>query len=203
MIALIDYEMGNLGSVHKALEKAGLDVRITDSPQVARDASGIVLPGVGAFVAAIENLRKRGLDTVILDEIGKGKPFLGICLGLQMLFETSDEGTGAQGLGLFKGKTMRFTHDLKVPHMGWNQLRFKNRGALGQGIPEDAFYYFVHSYHVAPEDESIVMTTTDYGYEFVSSITRDNITATQFHPEKSQKWGHKLLANFKAFVDNS
>lgn len=196
MIALIDYEMGNLGSVSKALEKAGFDVRITDSPQTVRDAAGIVLPGVGAFVAAIENLRKRVLDTVILDEIAKGKPFLGICLGLQMLFESGDEGAGAQGLGLFKGKTVRFTHGLKVPHMGWNQLNFKNRGALGADIPEGAFFYFVHSYHVAPEDESIVMCTTNYGYDFVSAITRDNVTATQFHPEKSQKWGHKLLANF-------
>ena len=200
MIAIVDYGMGNLGSVHKALEKVGQDVRVTDSAQAIKDAAGIVLPGVGAISAAVQNMRKTGLDTVILDEIAKGKPFLGICLGLQMLFEYSDEGEGCEGFGLFKGKVIRFTHDLKVPHMGWNQLQFVNRGPVGADIPEESFFYFVHSFHVAPEDESIVMTRTDYGYEFVSAVTRDNVTAVQYHPEKSQKWGLKMLDNFGKFV---
>jgi len=196
MIALIDYGMGNLGSVQKGLERAGIDVRITDSPAVIRDAAGIVLPGVGALVAALENIRGKGLDQVIMEQIRSGKPFLGICLGLQMLFEYGEEGQGAEGLGLFKGKVVRFRHDLKVPHMGWNQLRFVNRGEVGKDIPDGAFFYFVHSYYVEPEDESIVMTRTDYGIDFVSSITKDNVTAVQFHPEKSQRMGAMLLENF-------
>lgn len=196
MIAIVDYGMGNLRSVRKGLEKAGADARVTAAAQDLRDAAGIVLPGVGAFAAAAHNLRASGLDTVILDEIQKGKPFLGICLGLQMLFEYGEEGEGAEGFGLFKGRVIRFTHDLKVPHMGWNQLQFVNRGPVGVDIPEDTFVYFVHSYHVAPEDESIVMAKTEYGYEFVSAITKDNITACQFHPEKSQAWGLKMLENF-------
>lgn len=196
MIAIVDYGMGNLRSVQKGFERVGVDARITDSAATLRDAAGIVLPGVGAFSAAMENLQRVSLDTLILDEIKKGKPFFGICLGLQLLFEYSDEFEGSKGFGLFKGKVIRFTHDLKVPHMGWNQLKFENRGSVGADIPDESFFYFVHSYHVAPEDDSIVMTRTHYGYDFVSSVTRDNVTAVQFHPEKSQKWGLRMLENF-------
>lgn len=196
MVAIVDYGMGNLRSVQKGLEKAGIEAKITDSAAVLKDAEGVVLPGVGAFSAAVENLRARKLDEVILSQIKAGKPFLGICLGLQLLFEGSDEGQGAEGFGLFKGRVVRFTHGLKVPHMGWNQVRLVNAGATGAGIRDESFFYFVHSYYVAPEDESIVMGVTDYGIEFVSAVTRDNVTAVQFHPEKSQKSGLALLENF-------
>jgi len=196
MIAIIDYGMGNLRSVQKGFEKAGFDARIVASAQTLKDAGGIVLPGVGAFAAATKNLDAAGLIDTIISQINSGKPFLGICLGLQLLFEYSEEGERIPGLGLFAGKVVRFNGDLKVPHMGWNQLLFrKNTDAL-RGIPDTSFFYFVHSYYVAPEDSTLAMTVTNYGIEFVSSIARDNITAVQFHPEKSQRMGLKLLENF-------
>jgi glutamine amidotransferase len=197
MIAIIDYGMGNLRSVQKGFEKAGLDARIVTAEKDVRDARGVVLPGVGAFAAAMENLDKIGLTSVILDEIASGKPFLGICLGLQMLFEYSEEFKRVPGLALFKGKVARFTGDMKVPHLGWNQLEFRKRVPAVEGIPEGSFFYFVHSYYVAPEDDSLALTVTNYeGFEFVSSIAKDNVTAVQFHPEKSQRMGLKLLRNF-------
>jgi imidazole glycerol-phosphate synthase subunit HisH len=196
MIAIIDYGMGNLGSVLKGFEKVGCDARIVTNAAEMDNASGIVLPGVGACAAAMQNLDAAGLIDPILSQIKSGKPFLGICLGLQMLFEKSEEGAGSPCLGLFKGRVVKFEGDMKIPHMGWNQLHFKNRGAVGVDIPEDSFFYFVHSYYVAPEDESITMATTDYGIDFVSAITWQNVTATQFHPEKSQKLGLRMLENF-------
>ncbi|HOO55430.1 MAG TPA: imidazole glycerol phosphate synthase subunit HisH [bacterium] len=196
MIAIIDYGMGNLGSVFKALEGVGCDVRIVDTVKDISDADGIVLPGVGAMSAAMNNLERHGLIETVIGQIKSGKPFLGICLGLQMLFEYSEEGGRVDGLGVLKGKVARFTDELKVPHMGWNQLNFKKRPDVVEGIPEGSFFYFVHSFYVVPDDDDVVMTTTDYGIDFVSSISVDNITAVQFHPEKSQKWGLKLLENF-------
>ena len=196
MIAIVDYGMGNLRSVQKAFERVGADARVTTSATDVRDASGVVLPGVGAFAAAMKNLDSQGLADLIVAQIKSGKPFLGICLGLQMLFDYSEEGERIPGLGVFPGKATRFRGDLKVPHMGWNQLEFRNRGAVADGIPDGSFFYFVHSFLVEPEDPSLAMTVTDYGGEFVSSITRDNVSAVQFHPEKSQRMGMKLLENF-------
>jgi imidazole glycerol-phosphate synthase subunit HisH len=196
MIAIVDYGMGNLRSVQKGLERVGCDARIVTGAKDLDGAAGVVLPGVGAFAAAMKNLEARKLTGPILKQIKSGKPFLGICLGLQMLFDCSEEFERTPGLGLFPGKVVRFAGDLKVPHMGWNQCFFRNRGTTGDGIPDGSFFYFVHSFYVAPDDASLAMTVTDYGIEFVSSITKDNITAVQFHPEKSQKWGLKLLENF-------
>jgi len=142
-----------------------------------------------------------GLIDTVISQIKSGKQFLGICLGLQMLFEYGEEFGRAPGLGLFAGKVVRFSGGLKVPHMGWNQCFFRNRGEVGRDVPDGAFFYFVHSYYVVPEDASLTMTVTDYGVEFVSSITKDNVTAVQFHPEKSQRWGLKLLDNFRKAVE--
>lgn len=196
MIAVIDYGMGNLGSVSKGCQKVGLDARIVTDAQSIKDAAGIILPGVGALGAAMRNLDQAGLIDVIINEIRGGKPFLGICLGLQMLFEHGEEGGGVEGMGVLKGKVVRFTGDMKVPHMGWNQVYFKNRGFVDDSIPDGSFFYFVHSYYVAPEDPSVIMATTPYGLDFASAVTVDNITATQFHPEKSQKLGLRLLELF-------
>jgi len=196
MIALIDYGMGNLHSVHKALQHVGLDVKITSSVQDIKDSTGIVLPGVGAFPAAMANLRQFGIVEPLLSEIAKGKSYLGICLGLQLLFTRGDEGEGAEGLNLFKGNVVRFKPDVKIPHMGWNQLKIKKNTAHFSGISDGSFFYFVHSYHVRPEDESIVAVVTSYGSDFVSAVASDNIFAVQFHPEKSQKAGLQMLANF-------
>lgn len=196
MIAVIDYGMGNLGSVHKGCQKVGLDARIVTDAQSIRDAAGIILPGVGALGAAMRNLDRAGLIDVIKQEIQGGKPFLGICLGLQMLFDYGEESGNVPGMGIIKGKVVRFTGDMKVPHMGWNQLYFKNRGFVDDSIPDGSFFYFVHSYYVVPEDSSVIMSTTPYGEDFVSAITVDNITATQFHPEKSQKLGLRMLELF-------
>jgi len=197
MIAIIDYGMGNLRSVQKGFEKVGFDARIVTAKTDIEAAAGVVLPGVGAFSAAMKNLEEAGIVETIIDQIKAGKPFLGICLGLQMLFSYSEEGTvRTPGLDLFPGAVVRFTGDMKVPHMGWNQLLFRNRGEAADGIPDGSFFYFVHSFYVVPEDPTITMTMTNYGYDFVSSITKDNITAVQFHPEKSQRMGLKLLENF-------
>ena len=196
MIAIIDYGMGNLRSVQKGFEKAGFDARIVTSAKDIKDAAGLVLPGVGAFAAATENLEKAGLIETIISQIKSGKPFLGICLGLQLLFEYSEEGRRIPGLGFYKGKVVRFTGDMKIPHMGWNQLSFRQKTAVVEGVPDLSFVYFVHSFYVVPEDESLALSVTNYGYDFVSAIARDNVTAVQFHPEKSQKMGLRILQNF-------
>jgi glutamine amidotransferase len=201
-IAIIDYDMANLRSVQKAFEQVGHAATIIRRPEQIDQADKIVLPGVGAFADAVVTLRQRELAGPILRHIDKGKPFLGICLGLQMLFDTGYEDGVHQGLGVFRGKCIRFDVDetmgLKVPHMGWNQLEVKRRAPIFRDLPEQGSVYFVHSYYVVPEDESLIATTTDYGRPFVSSIWRDNVMATQFHPEKSQKVGLGILANFAA-----
>jgi len=201
MIALIDYGMGNLGSVHKALLKVGCEATITDDPKLIADAHGVVLPGVGAFDDCMRNLVGRGLDVAVKQAVAAGKPFMGICLGLQMLFDSSEEGGQCPGLGIIPGKVVRFTHELKIPQIGWNQINIKADAPHLAGVDEGSWVYFVHSYYVVPEDESVVATTTDYGYEFVSSIRRDNVFASQFHPEKSQATGLRILANFAAVCE--
>ena len=199
-IAIIDYGMANLRSVQKAFEQVGVRADIVSSPDEVSKYDRVVLPGVGAFKDAVRTLRDSGLADPILHHISRGRPFLGICLGLQMLFDVGYEDGEHQGLGLLKGACVRFDVDqklgLKVPHMGWNQLDVRRRSPLFRDLTNGAGVYFVHSYHVVPKDEAVVATTTDYGRPFVSSIWRDNVMATQFHPEKSQKVGLGILANF-------
>ena len=201
-VAILDYGMANLRSVQKGFEQVGARAEIISEPEQIDAADKIVLPGVGAFRDAIATLRQRGHDQAIRRYIDSGKPFLGICLGLQMLFDVGYEDGEHRGLGVFRGACVRFKVDqelgLKVPHMGWNQLEIRRYSPLTREIPRDAGVYFVHSYHVTTPDDSLVATTTDYGRPFVSSVWKDNVMATQFHPEKSQKVGLQILSNFAA-----
>ena len=196
MIAIVDYDMGNLRSVQKAFEKVGASAKITRDPEVIAAAAGLVLPGVGAFGVCMEKLTGYRLTGPIKDFIASGRPFLGICLGLQLLFEESMEFGSKKGLGILKGRVLRFpSTDLKVPHMGWNSVRFQKDSRLMKGLNDNAYFYFVHSFYVKPEEE-VALCTTDYGLEFCSAVERGNIFATQFHPEKSQNDGLKILENF-------
>lgn len=199
MITIVDYGMGNLRSVQKACEKLGATAEIATTPAAIRAAGKLILPGVGAFRDAIHELQRLNLVEPILAHIRADKPFLGICLGLQMLFDISYEDGEWPGLGAFAGEVVRFPadSDLKVPHMGWNTLDYAQPECpLFAGIPPQSSVYFVHSYFVRPKDESLIAATTTYGVKFVSAIARGNIYATQFHPEKSQKVGLQLLTNF-------
>lgn len=198
MIAIIDYGMGNLRSVQKAFERAGHKATITNDPSVLEVAKKLVLPGVGAFRDAIAALHERELVEPIRAAIGEDKPFLGICLGLQLLFDRSFEDGEYEGLGVIPGDVVRFEVPaaFKVPHMGWNQLHFRRSPPIFAGVEEGAHFYFVHSYYVVPRDESVIATETDYSASFCSSIWRDNLFATQFHPEKSQADGLRVLKNF-------
>jgi glutamine amidotransferase len=204
VIAIIDYDMGNVRSVQKAFEAVGHQAVITRNRQVIADASHVVLPGVGAFGDCMRNLESYGLIDPIHQSIGSGKPFLGICLGLQLLFTESEEFGSHKGLNVIAGKVIRFqlkaaengVGPLKIPHMGWNAIRLKKPSPLLEGLSDGCYMYFVHSYYVAPADEDMVCTATDYGNTFVSSIGRDNIFACQFHPEKSQTGGLRILRNF-------
>lgn len=196
MIAIIDYGMGNLHSVAKAFEKVGADARVSRDPKDVKKADALVLPGVGAFGDAMENLRKRGLAGVIREEVGAGKPFLGICLGLDLLFEESDEHGINEGLGLIPGRVELLPTDLKVPHIGWNSVAMRKQSRLLKGIPDGSYFYFVHSYAVVPHEESDILCTTGYGCKFTSAVERDNMTAVQFHPEKSSSLGLAILRNF-------
>lgn len=197
MIAIVDYGMGNLRSVQKAFEYLGYDAAITDQSKALENASHIVLPGVGAFRDAIAALKAKDLDGMIKKEVSEGKPFLGICLGMQMLFDRSSEDGEYEGLGLIGGEVVRFDTYLKIPHIGWNTLYYNKRTALFDGI-DDNYFYFVHSYHAAKVANEDVETTCVYGYEFVASVNRDNIWGVQFHPEKSGDTGLKVLKNFGA-----
>jgi len=204
MIAIIDYGMGNLRSVQKGFEHTGNAAMMAHDPAALADAAKLVLPGVGAFRDAIAALQARGLVEPIRAAIAAGKPFLGICLGLQLLFDRSFEDGEYQGLGVVPGDVVRFAvpsasqgpSDFKVPHMGWNQVRFRSRPPIFAGLDDGAYFYFVHSYYVVPRDPSVVATETDYPRPFCSSIWRDNLFATQFHPEKSQDAGLRVLKNF-------
>lgn len=188
--------MGNLRSVQKALEKVGFTASIIQRPEEVADADGLVLPGVGAFGDAMANLRAGGMDKAICRYIAAGRPFLGICLGLQVLFESSEEFGESTGLGVFSGRVRRLPPGLKVPHMGWNQVDIRRPNPLLQGIPNGAAFYFVHSYYVDPGDNAIIATTTDYGLPFTSMVRWDNIYGIQFHPEKSSSLGLQILRNF-------
>ncbi len=201
-IAIIDYGMANLRSVQKAFEHVGVRADVISRPEEVERAEKIVLPGVGAFCDAVATLRERGLAEPIVRHIERGRPFLGICLGLQMLFDVGYEDGEHRGLGVLRGKCVRFDVDeqlgLKVPHMGWNQLDVQRRSPLFNDLAAGAGVYFVHGYHVVPDDASVIATTTDYGRPFVSSVWRDNVMATQFHPEKSQRVGLQILSNYAA-----
>ena len=204
MIALLDYGAGNLRSVEKALRKLGADVEVLTDPERLHEAVACVLPGVGAFDDCINSMEKQHLLRGAKDFIGTGKPFLGICVGYQALFEKSEEfDSCAKGMNVFDGSVIRFPEQpgLKVPQIGWNQVEFvKNDCPIFNGIPDASHFYFVHSYHPEPADDSIVIGRTDYGRKFASAVWRDNVYATQFHPEKSQSVGLKLLENFVALA---
>ena len=198
MIAIIDYQMGNLRSVQKGFEKVGHQALITSDPRDLERASRVVLPGVGAFRDAISELKRRNLVQPIQQVIATGKPFLGICLGLQLLFDVSFEDGEYEGLGVLPGRVVRFDlpRGFKVPHMGWNAARIRQRAPILQDTPDGAYFYFVHSYYAAPQDQDVVAIEADYHRPFCAMIWRDNLFATQFHPEKSQAVGLALLKNF-------
>ncbi len=196
MIVVINYGVGNFGSVEKALKFIGKAVKISNDPRDVRDAEKIILPGVGAFRDAITFLEEQDLIYVIKEEVAKGKPLLGICLGLQLLFEESEEGGLYKGLSLLKGRVVRFEGDIKVPHMGWNSVSLAGKSYLLEGIPDNTYFYFANSYYADAEDKVVVKGITRYGVEFPSVVERGNIFGTQFHPEKSGNIGLKVLENF-------
>ena len=198
MISIVDYGMGNLRSVQKAFERLGVPAKIVTRPDEIDTAEKLVLPGVGAFRDAIHELQRQELVAPLTAHILADKPFLGICLGLQLLFDVSYEDGEWPGLGIIPGRVVRFSDhpELKVPHMGWNQLEIAGHPRLLEDLPRDAYFYFVHSYFVEPVDDSVIAARTEYGQRFVSMIARNNLFATQFHPEKSQAVGLKLLHNF-------
>lgn len=208
MIAIIDYGMGNLRSVQKGFERVGFNAEVTSDPARLRVADKVVLPGVGAFRDCIRNLEQGGFVEPILKVITEGKPFLGICLGLQLLFSESEEFGLHKGLGVIPGKVVRFPEGmsesgekLPVPHMGWNQIAFKSPTPLFNGVADGSNVYFVHSYYVKPEDPAVVAATCTYGIEFCAAIRHNNVMATQFHPEKSQAIGLQMLKNFAEMKD--
>ena len=198
MVAVIDYDAGNIKSVEKALIHLGADVSVTREPDAILNADRVILPGVGAFGDAMDKIRGYGLESVIRSVADKGTPFLGICLGLQLIFERSDEAPGVRGLSLLKGEILKIPEGeyVKIPHMGWNSLALKNKGRLFEGIDDGAYVYFVHSYYLKAADEGIVTAETYYNTCIHASIEKDNIFACQFHPEKSSAVGLKILDNF-------
>ncbi len=205
MIAVIDYGMGNLRSVQKAFESVGAEAVVTSDPATILSAKSVVLPGVGAFKACMDNLRRLNLIDVVHQSVDSGKPFLGICLGLQLLFDESEEFDPVPGLGILPGKVKAFPKSLtegeaplKIPHMGWNTVKVAHPNPLFDAIDNEQYFYFVHSYYVVPNDPAVIATTTNYGIEFVSGIHWDNVHAFQFHPEKSQQLGLSILKNFAA-----
>ncbi len=212
MIAVIDSGIANLRSVQKGFERVGADAKIVDDPRALRDASGIVLPGVGAFRDGITKLQDGGFVEPLLQAIDAGKPILGICLGLHFLFSESEEFGQHKGLNIIKGRVVRFPEAtlssdgggtkarLKIPHMGWNRIQIVRQAPIFKGIPDGGFFYFVHSYYVQPEDEGVIAATTEYGLTFTSVLWRDNLFACQFHPEKSQSLGLQLLKNFASLA---
>ncbi|MGQ9825726.1 MAG: imidazole glycerol phosphate synthase subunit HisH [Desulfotomaculales bacterium] len=200
MIAIIDYGMGNLRSVQKGFEKTGWKAKIVRAPEEVLAAPGVVLPGVGAFADAMQNLRKAGLTAAIRDVIAGGRPFLGICLGMQLLFEASEEWGFSAGLAVLPGVVKRLPGNLKIPHMGWNSVFLRRPEKLFKGVPQNSFFYFVHSYYVETDDENLVAGVTSYGLDFPSLVTRQKIFGLQFHPEKSSALGLLILKNFGELV---
>lgn len=196
MLVIIDYGMGNLRSVYMAFRRLGVEAVVTSQPEKLAEASAIVLPGVGAFGDAMRNLRTLRLEEPILQAIAQGKPFIGICLGLQLLFEVSEEMGEHRGLGVLEGRVRRFPDGLTVPHMGWNQIHQVRQIPLWHGVPNHAYVYFVHSYYVEPSDPSAIAAITDYGIDYASVVARDNVYGIQFHPEKSQEIGERILRNW-------
>lgn len=202
LIAVVDYGLGNLRSVSKALELVGAEVLVTNKAQELLKAKGVVLPGVGAFLRGMENLKKVDLIPTIQKVIENKRPFLGICLGLQLLFSQSEEHGKTEGLDVIKGVVKKFQGNVKIPHMGWNQIRFKDCD-LFKGIGDNSYFYFVHSYFVEPKDKSFILGTTEYAGKFTSAVGRDNLYAVQFHPEKSGNIGLQVLKNFVNIVDRA
>jgi len=196
MIAVLNYGVGNVRSVLCALERIGQEALLSADPAEMESAAGVILPGVGAFRTAMESLRGTGLDRFLTSQAELGKPILGICLGLQLLFTESEEHGRHKGLGLLRGGVRRFGPGLKVPHMGWNQVAQVGRCGLFDGIEDGAFFYFAHSYYVAPEDEGVACGVTDYGGGFASAVAKGRVFGVQFHPEKSGRCGQRMLANF-------
>ena len=209
-IAIVDYGMGNLHSVRKAFEACGGEAALARDPAEVARADALVVPGVGSFGDCVENLARAGLKDAIAACIGSGRPYLGICLGLQILFSSSEEAPGTPGLGIIPGKVRKFAGSLKVPHMGWNTIRLAGRGGgetagagccpLFRGIEDGAYVYFGHSFYPEPEDEAVTAAVTEYGVPFASAIWNGNLMATQFHPEKSQRVGLAMIRNFVAFA---
>lgn len=198
MIGIIDYDAGNIKSVEKALHFLGEETVVTRDPEMLLKSDKVILPGVGSFGQAMENLHTYGLVSVIKELVENKTPFLGICLGLQLLFESSEESPGVEGLGILKGKIVKIppSPGLKIPHMGWNSLKLQNQGRLFEGVPQDTYVYFVHSYYLQAQEPQIVKATTDYSTCIHASVEKDNVFACQFHPEKSSRWGLKMLENF-------
>jgi glutamine amidotransferase len=196
MIAIVDYGMGNLRSVTNAFKRLGADVVITQEKEIIRGSTAVVLPGVGAFGKCVENLKRLELFDFIKEIIIGGKIYLGICLGMQILFEESEEAPGVEGMGIISGAVPRFTGSVKVPHMGWNSIEIIKENPIFDGIQEGAHFYFVHSFYCQPDEDGVTATTTAYGIRFASSVQKGNVFACQFHPEKSQRVGLRLLQNF-------
>ena len=195
-VAIIDYGVGNLRSVEKAFHAGGVCAVVTSDERELRAADRLVLPGVGAFRACMEALNARGFDELVRERVEEGTPLLGVCVGMQMLFEESEEFGVTRGLGLLRGRVRRFPEGLRVPHVGWNQVEWRRAHALAEGIEDESFFYFVHSYFCEASDESDVLGSTDYGDVYASVVTRANVCGAQFHPEKSQSAGLRLLKNF-------
>jgi imidazole glycerol-phosphate synthase subunit HisH len=195
-IAIIDYGVGNLRSVEKAFAAAGHEALVSDNQTILRQAKGLVLPGVGAFAACMKALSDRGFDELVRERVAQGTPLLGVCVGMQMLFEESDEFGKTAGLGLLRGRVRRFSDELVVPAVGWTQVRQRGRHPVLREIEDGAFFYFVHSYYCEPVDETIVLGETDYGTTYASVVAQGDLCGVQFHPEKSQTVGQKLLSNF-------
>lgn len=195
MLAIIDYGVGNLASVKNALDKLGVESEISNNPSVIKKAQALILPGVGAAGQGMKNLKEKGLDKILIDEIKQGKPFLGICLGMQLLFEKSEEGS-VKCLGVLKGSVKKFKKMRKIPQIGWNQVDIKQRLKLFRNVSDKSYFYFVNSFYCLPKDQGVIVGLTDYGETFASIVERKNVVGVQFHPEKSGKVGLQLLSNF-------